>query len=766
MIPNYVEITYNEIEMSDCVLKKNKMIAAVTIIVLLLLAIGIGFVYGVRSILTSSTQSSLQQISEQGASAVYVSIMGNLDTLSTLSDQEEFSKPGHTADKIRILAGEAKRKNFLRVGYADKTGLAVTNDGKTVRVDKRDYFQRAMEGYANTSGELMDPFDANCKIIAYAVPIIRNNNVNGVIVATAENNGDLNIMDNIVAGADTSVYVLSPDGSVISSKAGQNEIDHFFQYIGAQSDKNELERMQRDFQQNQSGKAACVINGAANLIGYSAIQGTDGWMFAVTVDENKIMAQANKILVMSGVLIAFLVLEFLVFAAYFFKLKKNTYEAKLRQEEEISHFTYNDALTDLPNRKGMKRNIKDWFNLTNCKTGGAFFLDVDNFRSVNNTFGNDIGDEFLAAAAARLAAFTGDKNIIGRIGGDEYALFISDISTTAQLEEFAKKIVELFKKPFLVQKNVIQLTCSIGAVLFHYSEVVNENKFDDIINRGEFVLQEAKRSSKGGYEIFNDQFGMSIERRFQMLSELKFSIYNDELTCYYQPQYDYDKKAIVGFESLARWNSAKFGMVPPIQFIELAEETGFIKQLGRSVINQTFAFAKRIKNPGIRVSFNTSPVELMQADFTDYVIERFRYYELEPQSVAIEITESCLIESFDEVVKKLRILTDCGICVYLDDFGTGFSSLAYLKELPIHSVKIDKSFIDEIVSDKVGRDIVDMIIRLAHRLNLKVIAEGVETQEQAQCISDCGCSLIQGYYISKPVSGENAIALLDTLKTC
>ena len=215
--------------MSDCVFKKNKIIAAITIIVLLLLAIGIGFVYGVRSILTSSTQSSLQQISEQGASAVHVSIMGNLDALSTLSDQEEFSEPGHTEDKIRILSGEAKRKNFLRVGYADKTGLAVTNDGKTVRVDKRDYFQRAMEGYANTSGELMDPFDANCKIIAYAVPIIRNNNVNGVIVATAENNGDLNIMDNIVAGADTSVYVLSPDGSVISSKAGQNEIDHFFQ---------------------------------------------------------------------------------------------------------------------------------------------------------------------------------------------------------------------------------------------------------------------------------------------------------------------------------------------------------------------------------------------------------------------------------------------------------------------------------------------------------------------------------------------------------
>ncbi|WP_277668827.1 GGDEF and EAL domain-containing protein [Caproiciproducens galactitolivorans] len=744
--------------------KKNKMMVAVTILILLLLLSGAGLVYKVQSLLTSDALSMIQEISAQGANAVHVSITENLDFLRTLSDQEEFLKSNDTLEQIRALSKGAERRNFTRIYFADKTGRVVTNDGKIVRLDKQKYFQQAMKGNANVSFGQTDLFDVDRKVITYAVPVIRSHAVYGVIAATADN-GNLGILDGIATGPDRSFFLLSSDGSVISRSAGEDSFQNFFQYFRKQSNPKELERIQRDFQQDRPGNGLLTVDGTANLMGYSAIQGTDGWILAVTAEENTFQSQAGKVLFMSEILVAFLILICIACAISFLKFKKNTYEAKLHQEEEINHFIYSDALTDLPNRKGVKKNIREWFECTKCKTGGAFFLDVDNFRSVNNTFGNDVGDEFLAAAASRLAMLTGKNNIIGRIGGDEYALFISNISTNAQLEDFAKKIVELFKKPFLVRKNVIQLTCSIGAVLFNYSEVVKENKFDDIINRGEFVLQEAKKNSKGSYEIYNDQYGMSIERRFQMLSELKLSIYNKELVCYYQPQYDYDKKAVVGFESLARWNSKKFGMVPPLQFIELAEETGFIKQLGRFMINQAFAFAKSISDPGICVSFNASPIELMQADFTDYVIERFCYYELEPESVAIEITESCLIESFDDVVKKLKILTDCGISIYLDDFGTGFSSLSYLKELPIHAVKIDKSFIDNIVSDRVRRDIVDMIIRLAHRLNLKVIAEGVETKEQAQCISECGCNLIQGYYISKPVPGEEAIAFLDELKT-
>ncbi|WP_312694473.1 bifunctional diguanylate cyclase/phosphodiesterase [Caproiciproducens sp.] len=743
--------------------QRNKIILIIAGVVTILVMLGFAFVLGVRGILTINTQTSLQKISEQGANAARAAIVGNLDTLSALSEQNGIT--GSRTEKIEILSDEARRKNFVRVAYADKFGYAVTNNGQSVMVNEREYFQKALSGHANISGGLIDLFDSDRKIIAYAVPVIRTRKIVGVLIATARDDEKLNIMDNIAVDSDYSIYILSHDGKVVSSRSGQDYFSSFFQYIGSQSSRKEINAIKNNFIFQQSGKGACTVNGIDKLVGYSGIRGTEGWMFAVMVDKNKIMAPANQILIMSAVLFGLLILEFIVASVGFVKFKKTSYEANVRRNEEISYFTYTDTLTNLPNRRGIKKNISGWIKTCReeSRNGAAFFLDIDNFQSVNNTFGNEIGDAFLASAAARLAAVEGENILLGRIGGDEFALLISNVDTSEELESCAKNILRLFKEPFLIHDNVIQLTCSIGAILFNYHEIITDNRFDEIINRGEFVLREAKSTSKGSYALFNEEFGITIDRQHQMQRELKMSIHNKELSCYFQPQYDYRKKSIVGFESLARWNSAKFGMVPPIEFIAMAESNGFIKELGRFVVDQTFAFAQSIKGRGLRVSFNTSPVELLQADYVDYVIERFYYYGLDSDSVAIEVTESSLIESFDGVIEKLEILGRHGIYVYLDDFGTGFSSLTYLKNLPIHSVKIDKSFIDEVVTDRVGKDIVDMIVRLAKRLDLEVIAEGVETQDQLECIYGCGCNMIQGYLISPPVPWEKAVSLLDVL---
>ena len=739
------------------------MILIIAGVVTILVVLGFAFVLGVRGILTINAQTSLQKISEQGANAARAAIVGNLDTLSALSEQDGIT--GSRTEKIEILSDEARRKNFVRVAYADKFGYAVTNNGQSVVVSEREYFQKALSGHANISGGLIGLFDSDSKIIAYAVPVIRTRKIVGVLIATARDDEKLNIMDSIAVDSDYSIYILSHDGKVVSSRSGQDSFSNFFQYIGAQSSAKEVGGMKSDFLSRRSGKGVCTVNGIDKLVGYSGIRGTEGWMFAVMVDKNKIMAPANQILIMSAVLFGMLILEFIAASVGFVKFKETSYKANVRRNEEISYFTYTDTLTNLPNRRGIEKNISEWIKTCREKSGNgaAFFLDIDNFQSVNNTFGNEIGDAFLASAAARLAAVEGENILLGRIGGDEFALLISNVNTSEELESCAQNILHMFKEPFLIHDNVIQLTCSIGAILFNYHEIMTENRFDEIIIRGEFVLREAKSTSKGSYALFNEEFGITIDRQHQMQRELKMSIHNQELSCYFQPQYDYEKKSIVGFESLARWNSTKFGMVPPIEFIAMAESNGFIKELGRFVVDQTFAFAQSIKGCGLRVSFNTSPVELLQADYVDYVIERFYYYGLDSDSVAIEVTESSLIESFDGVIEKLEILSRHGIYVYLDDFGTGFSSLTYLKNLPIHSVKIDKSFIDEIVTDRVGKDIVDMIVRLAKRLDLEVIAEGVETQDQLECIYGCGCNMIQGYLISPPVPWEKAVSMLDVL---
>lgn len=426
-------------------------------------------------------------------------------------------------------------------------------------------------------------------------------------------------------------------------------------------------------------------------------------------------------------------------------------------------FSNTDALTGLPNRNGIKARIGEWFCACrrNGRGGGVFFLDVDNFSSVNNTFGHDAGDRFLCETAARLRRLSGRHSIVGRVGGDEFALFVSEVNRPEQLENFARKITESFQEPYRINGIEIRLTCSVGALLFRPGEEKKENAFDEIIVRGEFVLREAKTGKKGGYALFNNAFGGLIDRQLRQESALKHSLEKDELMCCFQPQYSCEKDAVVGFESLARWKNAEFGMVPPDRFIPMAEKSGFIKEIGRFMVERTFRFAKDIEGRGACVSFNASPVELMQADFTDFITGCFETHGLAPGSVAIEITESCLIESFDEVIRKLKILRERGIRVYLDDFGTGFSSLTYLKNLPIDAVKIDKSFVDEIVTDDVEKDIVEMIIRLARRLNLEVIAEGAETEEQVACVRESGCDVIQGYYISRPVPRDDAVRLLE-----
>lgn len=441
------------------------------------------------------------------------------------------------------------------------------------------------------------------------------------------------------------------------------------------------------------------------------------------------------------------------------RIAENEYEKQKRI------FRNTDPLTNLLNRNGIKSRMETWTDLCrkNSRNGGAVFLDIDNFRSVNNTFGHDSGDEFLKETANRLQKALGSETVIGRIGGDEFAILVDGIDDVAFLEHFCNIVSESFKEPYLMKSNVIQLSCSIGAIFFNYQQLKKENEYDQILNRGEFILQEAKRTQKGGCLIFSEKFDNLIDKYLQLEHALRASIKNDELFCCFQPQYSCSKRKIVGFEALARWKNASLGMISPMQFIPIAEKTGFIKELGRFMMEKSFAFAKGVEGRGLTVSFNCSPVELMQANYTSYLLERFDFYGLKPNSVAVEITESCLIESFEETVKKLQVLHKRGIRIYLDDFGTGFSSLNYLKNLPINAVKVDKSFIDEISSNDVEKDIVNMIGFLARRLKLDVIAEGVENEEQIKSIRECGCDIIQGYFVSKPLPQKEVLSLLDIL---
>lgn len=429
--------------------------------------------------------------------------------------------------------------------------------------------------------------------------------------------------------------------------------------------------------------------------------------------------------------------------------ERKKHEAKIRQ------LAYFDYLTGLPNRVFAVNDLKE--RLCNCSTdsctGAVFFIDIDNFKVINDTFGHSYGDRVLVEVSNRLKSLSLASLTIARIGGDEFVIIQDVYKEETEIKRQAQRVLELFKDPVNIDRNYFHIACSIGIALYPSHGSTTE----EILKNADMAMYKAKNWGKNRYVLYDHQMGTALTERTKFEKQLRNAFENNEFVLYYQPKYDVKKGGVVGFEALIRWNSPVYGLVLPYRFISIIEEMGFINKIGSWVIDKTFEFASTLQDRNVCVSCNVSPVQLLQNNFVDDVIAAFDRYELKKGCVAIEITESSLVESFEKTTEKLKKLRDKGILVYLDDFGTGYSSLTYLKQLPIDVVKIDKSFIDDIISGGIETRIVKTIIYLVHEIGLEVVAEGVETVEQLQYLSECECDYIQGYLISRPVPQSQAV---------
>lgn len=418
-----------------------------------------------------------------------------------------------------------------------------------------------------------------------------------------------------------------------------------------------------------------------------------------------------------------------------------------KQENEIRHLAYYDYLTALHNRVFFIDKLNKELDGVSAEEvqGAILFIDLDNFKKINDSFGHFFGDEVLIRLADRLRSLTADHFLPARIGGDEFVILCQD-ADPQQAMRIAEKILGIFRDPIVIHENAIHITCSIGIALYPR----DGNTVKEIFKNADMAMYSAKDQGKDNYAFFEDVMSADLQYKIEMEKQLRLAYHNREFMLYYQPLYNIAQKKITGYEALLRWNSPLYGMVPPSRIIPLAEEIGLIDKIGDWVIDSAFAFAKEVQSQNLYISCNVSPVQLAQSNFVDKVLQKFEQYQLKKGSVAMEITESCLIETFDEASKKLALLRQKGILIYLDDFGTGYSSLNYLKNLPVDKIKIDKSFLDEITNSGKDSKILKTIILLAHDMGVRTVAEGVETDAQYQYLESCHCDLIQGYFISRP----------------
>lgn len=429
-----------------------------------------------------------------------------------------------------------------------------------------------------------------------------------------------------------------------------------------------------------------------------------------------------------------------------------------KYEQQIYYLAYHDTLTGLPNRVSLLEQIDRFLAVAaaNKRFGALFMLDIDNFKLVNDSLGHTAGDELLAQVGNRLKAFYPDKTFAARLGGDEFVIFIRE-TALEELELWAKKILKMFDQPISISGTNLALSCSVGVAAVCADTLVTT----DLLRNADTALNQAKAKGKKSFCLYKSGMQEAVIERIQIETELRHALEANELIMYYQPQIDIASKQIIAFEALLRWKHPQKGLIPPLSFIPLAEETGLIIPIGELVIRSACRFGREInklQSRPVRISVNISARQLMQDNFAATITRIIAEENFPPELIELEITESILMKSFSTNVQIIKMLQAKGITIALDDFGSGYSSLTYLRKLPINVLKIDKEFVQNLVYDNVTYSIVRTIIALANTLHLSVIAEGVETIEQLNALSLLNCPNIQGYLISKPLPAEEALS--------
>ncbi len=436
-------------------------------------------------------------------------------------------------------------------------------------------------------------------------------------------------------------------------------------------------------------------------------------------------------------------------------------------EKQIEQLAYFDTLTELPNRALLNDRLKQGIvqAVRHKLWLSVFFLDLDRFKILNDTLGHFAGDLLLQNVAKRLKSCVRESDTVARFGGDEFVILLTDFvdeqSAAHHSAEIAKKILNMLSQPFDLSGNQFITSTSIGVTLFPK----DGSSVGELIKNADAAMYHAKASGRNNYQLFSDSMRSEALTRSTLENDLHHALPNQELVVYYQPLIDLQTpNQIIGFEALLRWNHPIKGLIPPDDFIPVAEETGMIVAIGEWVLKtackQFKIWQKQVRQPPLKkICVNLSARQFLGNNLVHTIKQCLDDAELDPEFLEIEITETVMMQNMSTVISILQQLMTMGVTVSLDDFGTGYSSLTYLKKFPINSIKIDRSFVRDILNDPDDKVIVHSIISIARHMRLEIIAEGIENDEQASYLMQSGCRLGQGFLYSKPLPAEQLGAL-------
>jgi diguanylate cyclase (GGDEF)-like protein len=430
-----------------------------------------------------------------------------------------------------------------------------------------------------------------------------------------------------------------------------------------------------------------------------------------------------------------------------------------RAEQRIRHIAHHDLLTDLPNRACLAEHAAEAMARArpDGRRAGLMLVDLDRFKHINDSLGHAVGDELLRRAARRLIATLRPADVVGRQGGDEFVVLLPELADAQAAERVAAKVVAAMRQPFVVGARELLASCSIGIALFPD----NGEDFDTLMRNADTAMYVAKEAGRDCYRFHAPEMARRANERLDLEADLRHALQSSGLMVAMQPQVALATGVLCGMEALVRWAHPQRGAISPVQFIPVAEDSGLILALGEWVLREACRQRAEWLQAGLRdvpVAVNVSAVQFRDPGFPAAVKRALADFALPPALLELEVTESVIMAGFEQVKLTLEELGRLGLHLSIDDFGTGYSSLSYLKRLPVEKLKIDRSFVIELPADGESKAIVEAVVGLARGLGMRVIAEGVETAGQADCLRQCGCDEAQGFLYSKPLSAPDFAA--------
>ena len=412
-------------------------------------------------------------------------------------------------------------------------------------------------------------------------------------------------------------------------------------------------------------------------------------------------------------------------------------------------------MTELPNRLLLRdRMAQAMAQATRLKSRVALmFLDLDRFKKINDSLGHPVGDALLKAIVERLKSCVRESDTISRQGGDEFIIVLNDVRDSDAVSRVADKIHQRMGQPFSIGEHSLSSSFSMGVALFPD----DGEDFDILMQKADTAMYHAKESGRNSHRFFTEQMNLQVVEHMNLETQLRRALENNEFVLHYQPQLDLQERTIVGVEALVRWNSPDNGLVPPGKFIPVAEDSGLIVQIGAWVLREACRQARAWQDAGLPpfvMAVNLSAIQFKRLDLVNTVINALVLSDLDSQWLELELTESILLQDAEATLDTVHRLKALGVKLSVDDFGTGYSSLAYLKRFAVDKLKIDQSFVRDLVTDPDDAAIVRAIIQMAHSLKLKTIAEGVETEELCNLLQLFRCDEIQGYWLARPMPAQ------------